>query len=231
MNLIARVIEAPLGELAADAAQLVDDLADHARTPDGADIRVTSRSPIRVAVLALAPPTSEAADLLAIAAVPGAFGGHAFRWRRDGTTIDARDQFGAALKHVPDHQKIIARGDRTMLLTSVLRAIQRPAPASIVIDTAHYMLVPELTVGRTAIADVVIADPRLAKIAWSYEWSDDAWWVRAAPGHGNITFHPAARNDSGAFPLAGETRWNRRELAHGDVVASGELAARFVAAD
>ena len=222
MDLAARLFEMSLAELAADAPAHVDELAvlakERAIDPEAwPQIRVASRPPIRVALLQFGTNTAATADVMAIAAIPGA-PGLAVRWRRDGTTVDARDQYGSALKHIPEHQKIIGLGDGRMLLTSVLRTIQRPAPALVYLGGGVQVpLLPETTLGRTSLSDIVIPDGRLTKVAWTYEWSDDEWWARAGKGGGNIT-------------LNGEQGWERRELKHDDVVASGLLAVRFLLA-
>lgn len=211
MDLLTHIFERPLSELVADAPALVDELA---LLPDVT--LVEERPPIRVAIASLAPATADSADAIAIAAVPGGRS-RAIRWKRMANTIDARDDDGGAIK-APDLQKVTALGDARMLATSILRLVQRPWPAFAMIGEARYVLESETTLGRTAIADIVIADDRLSKLMWRYEWSDDAWWVRCFSHTGNIT-------------LNGDYGWQRRDLKHGDVVASGQLAVRFVLAD
>jgi hypothetical protein len=96
--------------------------------------------------------------------------------------------------------------------------VQRPTPAFAMIGEVRYVLEPETTLGRTAVSDIVIADDRLLKLAWRYEWSDDAWWVRSFDHTANLLL-----ND--------ERGWQRRELKHGDVIGIGPLSVRFVLAD
>jgi hypothetical protein len=206
MDLVTHLFERPLAELVADAPALVDELA---RLPDVT--LVEDRPPIRVAVVSLAP-----ADVLALAAVPGGRS-RAIRWKRTGNAIDACDDDGASIK-TPDLQKVTALGDARMLTTSVLRLVQRPSPAFALLGEVRYVLEPETTLGRTAVSDIVIADDRLSKLMWRYEWSDDAWWVRCFGHTGNVT-------------LNGEHGWQRRELKHGDVIGTGTLAVRFLLAD
>jgi hypothetical protein len=211
VDLLTHIFERPLSELVADAPALVDELA---QLPDVT--LVEDRPPIRVAIVSLEPASSEHANAIAIAAVPGGRS-RAIRWKRAGNTIDARDDDGASIK-APDLQKVTALGDARMLATAILRLVQRPFPAVAMICEVRYMLEPETTLGRTAISDIVIADDRLSKLTWRYEWSDDAWWVRCFDHTGNIT-------------LNGEPGWQRRELKHGDVIGIGAFAVRFALAD
>jgi hypothetical protein len=211
MDLVTHVFERTLAELVADAPALVDELA---QLPDVT--LVEDRPPIRVAVVSLAPASSEHANALALAAVPGGRS-RAIRWKRTGNAIDARDDEGASIK-TPDLQKVTALGDPRMVTTSILRLVQRPSPAFAMLGEVRYVLEPETTLGRTAVSDIVIADDRLSKLTWRYEWSDDSWWVRCFGHTGNVT-------------LNGEYGWQRRELKHGDVIGTGNLAVRFVLAD
>lgn len=211
VDLVTHIFERPLAELVADAPALVDELAQMPEIT-----LVEDRPPIRVAIAALGSATSESANALAIAAVPGGRS-RAIRWTRTGNTLDARDDGGASIK-TPELQKIIALGDARTLATSILRLVQRPWPAFAMVGEVRYVLEPETTVGRTAVSDIVIADDRLSKLMWRYEWSDDAWWVRVFSHTGNIT-------------LNGVDGWQRRELKHGDVIGSGQLEMRFVLAD
>jgi hypothetical protein len=220
VDLIGHVFDRPLAELADDAAALVDELAALAKsgTETDAKIVLADRAPIRVVAVQQGASPAVDIDAIAIASVPGAFGNYAVRWQRRDTSLEARDHNGTALPALPDHQKIIGRGDARMLLTTVLRMIQRPAPALVDLGGgAQYPLLPETTLGRTALSDIVIPDDRLTKVAWIYEWSDDAWWVRVGQEAGNIT-------------LNGEAGWKRRELKHDDVVASGLFGVRFLLA-
>jgi hypothetical protein len=220
VDLIGHVFDRPLAELADDAPALVDELVAFAKsgTETDAKILLADRAPVRVVAVQHGTRHSTDIDAIAIGSVPGAFGNYAVRWQRRDAQLEARDHNGTALPDLPDHQKIIGRGDARMLITTVLRMIQRPTPASIDLGGgAQFPLVPETTLGRTALSDIVIPDGRLSKIAWIYEWSDDTWWVRAGKGGGNIT-------------LNGVAGWERRELKHDDVVASGLFGVRFLLA-
>lgn len=225
-TIIDRIRSQTLEELAADAPAIVDELALERAAITTSVSRffpalptplVVDRAPIRVGVVELAPSTAARAEAIAIAAVPGA-PGHAVRWQRSGNAIDVRDAGGAAVKHIPPLPQVVALGDARMLVTTVLRIVQRPQPAAIVVGSERHVLVPEMTVGRTSISDVVIPDSPLSKLTWRHEWNEDAWWVRCFGHTGNVH-------------LNGEKGWELRRLSHGDVISYGNVDVRFVAAD
>jgi len=234
MDLTTQIQTTPLVELAANAPAIVDELAVVA----GLDDRelglptpcVVNRPPIRVGIV---PDTAApgALGLIAIVAVPGGRG-DAIRWRRVRRTCHAVDSDGRELVDLPDYERVYRLGDARMLLTTVLRRIQRPAAAVVrsyeltangapaEIGSERYLLSAEATLGRTAdrISDISFPSGCLSKVTWRYEWSDDAWWVRRFGHAGNIT-------------LNGKADWARAQLAHGDVVASGLFGVQFLAAD